>query len=74
MQDAVARGRIPGDEPSPGQNHFDADGALSRDFLVRRGRCCQEGCRNCPYGFRAHDVGATAGDNDVAYGLPPNVT
>jgi len=32
---------------------FDEDGALSRDFLLRRGRCCQEGCRNCPYGFVA---------------------
>ncbi len=32
---------------------FDPDGALSRDYLLRRGRCCQEGCRNCPYGFVA---------------------
>ncbi|MEO6971200.1 MAG: DUF5522 domain-containing protein [Chthoniobacterales bacterium] len=32
---------------------FDQDGALSRDFLLRRGRCCEEGCRNCPYGFGA---------------------
>ncbi|MGI8890389.1 MAG: DUF5522 domain-containing protein [Chthoniobacterales bacterium] len=30
---------------------FEPDGALSRDFLLRRGRCCQEGCRHCPYGF-----------------------
>lgn len=32
---------------------FDENGALSRDFLLRRGRCCQESCRNCPYGFTA---------------------
>ncbi|MEO7950879.1 MAG: DUF5522 domain-containing protein [Spartobacteria bacterium] len=32
---------------------FDENGALTRDFLLRRGRCCQEGCRNCPYGFVA---------------------
>jgi Family of unknown function (DUF5522) len=32
---------------------FDKDGTLSRDFLLRRGRCCQEGYRNCPYGFVA---------------------
>jgi len=21
-------------------------------FLLRRGYCCESGCRNCPYGFR----------------------
>lgn len=31
---------------------FDADGALSREFLLHRGYCCENGCRNCPYGFR----------------------
>src|ERR1700681_2206682 len=30
---------------------FDEHGALTRDFLLRRGQCCQEGCHNCPYGF-----------------------
>jgi Family of unknown function (DUF5522) len=30
---------------------FDETGALTRDFLLRRGHCCQEGCRNCPYGL-----------------------
>lgn len=30
---------------------FDADGALSREYLLRRGYCCQHGCKNCPYGF-----------------------
>ncbi|MBL8060596.1 MAG: hypothetical protein JNK63_07780 [Chthonomonas sp.] len=28
---------------------FDADGARSREFLSRRGSCCESGCRNCPY-------------------------
>jgi hypothetical protein len=28
---------------------FDADGALSRAFLISRGYCCGNGCRNCPY-------------------------
>ena len=32
---------------------FDEDGALSRGFLLHRGYCCKNGCRNCPYGF--HD-------------------
>jgi hypothetical protein len=31
---------------------FDEDGALSRAFLLRRGFCCENGCKNCPYGFR----------------------
>lgn len=37
----------------PGPQDFEADGALTRDFLLRRGTCCENGCRNCPYGFRA---------------------
>jgi hypothetical protein len=24
---------------------------LTADFLKRRGYCCTNGCRNCPYGF-----------------------
>jgi hypothetical protein len=28
---------------------LDEDGAISRDFLVARGSCCDSGCRNCPY-------------------------
>jgi hypothetical protein len=28
---------------------FDEDGALSREFLLDRGYCCGNGCRNCPY-------------------------
>ncbi|MFN2474867.1 MAG: DUF5522 domain-containing protein [Chthoniobacterales bacterium] len=48
MQDGVPVDRTP---VVPSQ--FDADGALSREFLVARGFCCREGCRNCPYGFEA---------------------
>ena len=28
---------------------FDEDGALSREYLLHRGYCCENGCRNCPY-------------------------
>lgn len=31
---------------------FDDSGALSREFLLDRGYCCENGCRNCPYGYR----------------------
>ena len=32
---------------------FDEDGALTREFLLQRGYCCGQGCRNCPYGHEA---------------------
>lgn len=32
---------------------FDSDGALTREFLLSRGYCCGNGCRNCPYGHSA---------------------
>jgi len=28
---------------------FDKDGALTATFLLSRGFCCANGCRNCPY-------------------------
>lgn len=28
---------------------FDQNGALSASFLLARGFCCGNGCRNCPY-------------------------
>lgn len=37
---------------------FDAEGALSREYLRHRGYCCENGCRNCPYGFRERQVRA----------------
>lgn len=37
-------------EPLPLNTYpFDADGALSREFLLEQGYCCGNGCRNCPY-------------------------
>jgi hypothetical protein len=30
---------------------FDSSGALSREYLLHRGHCCKNGCKNCPYGF-----------------------
>jgi uncharacterized protein (TIGR00290 family) len=32
---------------------FDAEGALSREFLLARGFCCGNRCRNCPYNWEA---------------------
>jgi hypothetical protein len=28
---------------------FDAGGALTAAYLLSRGYCCGNGCRNCPY-------------------------
>lgn len=28
---------------------FDEDGALTASYLLSRGYCCGNGCRNCPY-------------------------
>jgi hypothetical protein len=48
-----------GSEPAPertlpSSEIFDADGALSREFLLQRGFCCGLGCKNCPYGDESH--------------------
>ncbi|MBA3607814.1 MAG: hypothetical protein H0W43_04785 [Chthoniobacterales bacterium] len=49
---------------------FDPDGALSREYLLRRGHCCQEGCRNCPYGFVSPDSVAPAVSAEIV-AIPP---
>lgn len=41
-----------------GVSVFDADGALSREYLRHRGYCCENGCRNCPYEFRQRQARA----------------
>jgi hypothetical protein len=25
---------------------------FTSEYLLRRGYCCKNGCRNCPYGYR----------------------
>jgi len=32
-------------------NIFNPDGSLTREYLLSRGYCCENGCRHCPYGF-----------------------
>ncbi len=32
---------------------FDVDGALTREYLLARGHCCGNRCRNCPYDWEA---------------------
>lgn len=39
----------------PGKDYYINEQGLwvfTADYLLRRGYCCQSGCRHCPYGFR----------------------
>jgi iron complex transport system substrate-binding protein len=56
----------------PGVPLFDEDGALSREFLLHRGYCCENGCRNCPYGYRKAALPCpAAGDSEfTGSGMP----
>lgn len=29
---------------------------LTEDFLLKRGYCCRNGCRNCPYTITAEEI------------------
>ncbi len=51
MKNGETREVAPQEETAGKIETFDADGALSRAFLLRRGFCCENGCKNCPYGF-----------------------
>jgi len=50
------------DESLPEASAFDADGALTREFLIRRGSCCHNGCRNCPYPSAASGICPLCGE------------
>ena len=30
---------------------------FTREFLLKRGYCCESGCRNCPYPHEVHEKG-----------------
>ena len=36
-----------------GEDYYFENGlmVLTARYLLRRGYCCEQGCRNCPYGF-----------------------
>ena len=41
------------EEPQEGRDYYlDENGyvVFTEDFLLRRGYCCGNGCRHCPYG------------------------
>ena len=50
------------DQPEPlveGEDYYFEDGlmVLTARYHLRRGYCCEQGCRHCPYGFAKKDVG-----------------
>jgi len=50
---------MPPDQPAPqselilGKDYYLEGSSMvfTADFLLRRGYCCESGCRHCPYGF-----------------------
>ena len=40
-----------------GEDYYFENGlmVLTARYLLRRGYCCEQGCRNCPYGFVKSD-------------------
>ena len=48
-------------DPTPGPGEFYYEGpylVFTEAYHLRRGRCCQSGCRHCPYGFIKPPAGA----------------
>jgi uncharacterized protein DUF5522 len=46
------------DELKAGEDYYlDENGlmVLTEAYLLKRGECCQSGCRHCPYGFQKND-------------------
>lgn len=51
-------------EPIEGEDYY-FDGpylVFTEAFHLRRGFCCQSGCRHCPYGFRKNQPDASTPD------------
>jgi hypothetical protein len=42
-----------------GLDYYFEDGlfVLTEHYLLKRGYCCQNGCRHCPYGFDREKAG-----------------
>ena len=41
-----------------GEDYYFENGlmVLTEKFLLRRGYCCENGCRHCPFGFKPDDT------------------
>lgn len=38
--------------------YYDKNGlmVLTKEFLLKRGKCCKSGCKNCPYGLHEETI------------------
>jgi hypothetical protein len=47
---------------------------FTRSYLLRRGSCCENGCRHCPYGFheRGSGDGKAPAEGKTGRTLPGN--
>ncbi|MFM8432025.1 MAG: DUF5522 domain-containing protein [Bacteroidota bacterium] len=46
------------DKFEPGDYYLSPEGyvVFTEQYHLKRGYCCQNGCRHCPYGFRKNKV------------------
>lgn len=54
MPDPSAQPERPAEPPVEGRDYY-MDGpwlVFTREYHLRRGYCCQSGCRHCPWGYR----------------------
>lgn len=48
--------------PEPGEYYMDGPYLVFTEaYHLRRGWCCQSGCRHCPYGFKAPSSSSQTG-------------
>jgi hypothetical protein len=42
------------DKPKEGEDYYMEGGfmVLTANYHLKRGYCCKNGCRHCPYGFK----------------------
>ena len=45
------------EQPVEGRDFYFENGlfVLTEHFLLKRGYCCENGCRHCPYGFTSEN-------------------
>jgi len=38
--------------------YYDENGLMvfTKEFLLKRGKCCKSGCKNCPYGLHEETI------------------
>jgi len=50
--DCMDQDPVPVAPLEPGDWYFDGPNIVfTEQYLLKRGKCCESGCRHCPYGF-----------------------